>query len=50
MNAKRLFILAAWLAGWWMIVGLWPASGEQAPPTGEQGGEDRHARDHGPRS
>ena len=37
MNAKRLFILTAWLAGWWLIVGLWPASGQQAPPTENKG-------------
>ena len=37
MNAKRLVILTAWLAGWGLIVGLWPASGQQAPPTENKG-------------
>jgi quercetin dioxygenase-like cupin family protein len=37
MNAKRLFILITWLAGLWLIVGLWPASGQQAPPTENKG-------------
>ncbi len=37
MNAKRLFILTAWLVGWWLIVGLWPVSGQQAPPTENKG-------------
>jgi hypothetical protein len=30
-------MLMAWLAGWWLIVGLWPASGQQAPPTENKG-------------
>jgi quercetin dioxygenase-like cupin family protein len=37
MHAQRLLILTAWLAGWWLIVGLWPASGQQAPPTENKG-------------
>jgi quercetin dioxygenase-like cupin family protein len=37
MHAKRLFLLTAWLAGWGLIVGLWPASGQQAPPTENKG-------------
>jgi quercetin dioxygenase-like cupin family protein len=37
MHAKRLVILTAWLAGWGLIVGLWPASGQQAPPTENKG-------------
>ena len=37
MNVKRLFILTAWLAGWWLLVGLGPVSGQQAPPTENKG-------------
>ena len=37
MHAKRLVILIAALVGWWLIVGLWPASGQQAPPTENKG-------------
>jgi quercetin dioxygenase-like cupin family protein len=37
MNARRPFKLAAWLAGLWLVVGLWPASGQQAPPTENKG-------------
>ena len=37
MHAKRLFLLTAWLVGWWLIVGLGPASGQQAPPTENKG-------------
>ena len=37
MNAKRLLKLAAWLAGLGLIVGLWPAIGQQAPPTENKG-------------
>jgi quercetin dioxygenase-like cupin family protein len=37
MHVKRLFILTVWLAGWWLLVGLGPASGQQAPPTENKG-------------
>ena len=37
MHAKRLLILMAWLVGCWLIVGLWPVSGQQAPPTENKG-------------
>ena len=37
MRAKRLFLLTAWLAGWWLLVGLGPASAQQAPPTENKG-------------
>ena len=37
MHAKRLFILMAALVGCWLIVGLWSASGQQAPPTENKG-------------
>jgi len=37
MNAKRLLILTAWLVGWGLIVGLWPVTGQQAPPTENKG-------------
>jgi len=37
MNAKRLFTLLTWLVGAWLIVGLWPASGQQPTPTENKG-------------
>jgi quercetin dioxygenase-like cupin family protein len=37
MHAKRLFILMASLVGCWLIVGLWSASSQQAPPTENKG-------------
>jgi hypothetical protein len=37
MNAKRLVILVALLAGWCLIVGLGPVSAQQAPPTEHKG-------------
>ena len=37
MYAKRLFILMASLVGCGLIVGLWSASGQQAPPTENKG-------------
>jgi quercetin dioxygenase-like cupin family protein len=37
MNIKRFFKLASGLAGLWLIVGLWPAIGQQAPPTENKG-------------
>ena len=37
MNAKRLVILMALLAGWCLIVGLRPVSAQQAPPTENKG-------------
>ena len=37
MDIKRFFNLVAGLAGFWLIVGLWPAIGQQAPPTENKG-------------
>jgi len=37
MNAKRLVILVALLAGWCLLVGLGPVSAQQAPPTEHKG-------------
>ena len=37
MHTKRLFILMAALVGGWLLVGLWSASGQQAPPTENKG-------------
>ena len=37
MPAKRLFLLMAALVGGWLLVGLWSASGQQAPPTENKG-------------
>ena len=37
MNARRPLVLMASLLGWWLIAGLWPANGQQAPPTENKG-------------
>jgi quercetin dioxygenase-like cupin family protein len=37
MNIKGFFSLVAGLAGFWLMVGLWPAIGQQAPPTENRG-------------
>jgi glyoxylase-like metal-dependent hydrolase (beta-lactamase superfamily II) len=36
MNRKRFVTLAACLAGFWLMWGLWPAIGQQAPPAPAQ--------------
>jgi quercetin dioxygenase-like cupin family protein len=37
MNVKRLFLLTAWLVGWWFMVDLGTVSGQQTPPTENKG-------------